>query len=123
MSQKKGKKLTIADKLIEGLEEFADCLEAGEDVAQRFNFHKVVLDLEPTSYGPELVKDTRDTLRASQTIFARFLGVSAQTVRAWEQGAKEPREMACRFMDEIRSNPKYWRQRLSQLVKPKPATS
>lgn len=121
MSQKKGKRLSIADKLIEGLEQFADSLEAGEDIAQRFNCHKVVLDLEPTPYGPELVKDTRDTLRASQTVFARFLGVSAQTVRAWEQGAKEPREMACRFMDEIRSNPKYWRQRLSQLVKPKPA--
>ena len=123
MSQKKGKQPTVAEKLIEGLEEFADSLEAGEDIAPRFNCHKVVLDLEPTPYGPDLVKDTRDTLRASQTVFARFLGVSAQTVRAWEQGAKEPREMACRFMDEIRSNPRYWRQRLSQLVKPRPARS
>lgn len=120
MSPRKGEKLGIADKRTEGLEEFADCLEAGEDIAQRFNGHKVVLDLEPTPYGPELVKDTRDTLRASQTVFARFLGVSAQTVRAWEQGAQESREMACRFMDEIRSNSKYW-QRLRQLVKPKRA--
>lgn len=121
MPRKKGKQLTIAEKLVEGLEEFADSLEAGEDIAQRYNCHKVVLDLQPTSYGPELVKATRDTLRASQTVFARFLGVSAQTVRTWEQGAKKPREMACRFMDEIRSNPQYWRQRLSQLVKPKAA--
>jgi len=92
VSPRKGEKLGIADKRTEGLEEFADCLEAGEDIAQRFNGHKVVLDLEPTPYGPELVKDTRDTLRASQTVFARFLGVSAQTVRAWEQGAGVARD-------------------------------
>lgn len=117
------KKLSVAEKLVEGLEEFADSLEAGEDIAQRFNCHKVVLDLQPTPYDRELVKATRKQLCASQTIFAHFLGVSVQSVRAWEQGNKEPRDIACRFMDEIRSNPAYWRARLRQLVKPKASTA
>ena len=68
----------------------------------------VVLDLNPTPYDPQLVKQTRQLLRASQAMFAKFLGVKAKTVQSWEQGTQEPSDMACRFMDEIRCNPAYW---------------
>ncbi len=88
MSRKKGKKLTIAEKLIEGLEEFADSLEAGEDIAHRFNCHKVVLDLEPTPYGPELVKDTRDTLRPARRFSPGSLGFPP---RPCEPGSRDPK--------------------------------
>ncbi len=73
---------SIAEKMVQGLEEFADALESGEDVAQRFNCHKVVLELVPTPYTPELVRETRRELNASQAVFARFLGVSVNTVRS-----------------------------------------
>ena len=119
MRKKVTKKKTIADKMVEGLEEFADALEADTEIAQQFNCHKVVLELQPTRYDPELVKSTRKTLRASQAVFAQFLGVSVQSVSSWEQGSKEPSHIACRFMDEIRNDPEYWRDRLRQHVKPK----
>ncbi len=114
---------SIAEKIAQGLEEFADALESGEDVTQRFNCHKVVLELVPTPYTPELVRETRRELNASQAVFARFLGVSVNTVRSGEQGRNAPSDMARRFMDEIRGNPEYWRQRLREVIRPKAIAS
>ena len=119
MKKHEVKKISLAEKLVAGLNEFAEALESGEEITERFDCHKVVLDLEPTAYDPELVKKTRGTLQASQAIFAQFIGVSVQTVRSWEQGDKEPSDMACRFMDEIRIEPLFWQQRLRTLVKSK----
>lgn len=116
---KKADNPSIADKIVEGLEEFADALEGGADVTERFTCHTIVLALEPKDYNPALVQRTRGLLRASQAVFAQFLGVSVQAVQGWEQGVKSPSSMACRFMDEIRANPQYWRERLRECVRPK----
>lgn len=113
------KKPSIEEQIVQGLEAFADALERGEDITKRFTCHKVVLDLRPTPYKPELVKRTRNGLGVSQSLFARFLGVSPGAVRSWEQGEKTPSPMACRFMDEIRHDPERWRARLRELVVPK----
>jgi putative transcriptional regulator len=110
------KKPTIAEKIIHGLETFAEALEQGEDITKRFTCHKVVLHLEPTSYSPELVRQTRNALNVSQSLFAQFLGVATNTVCAWERGDNSPNDMACRFMDEIRHNPDYWRKRFFEMV-------
>ena len=75
-----------------------------------------MLDLEPPAYGPEQVKQTRELLNASQALFAKFLGISASTVRAWEHGTNVPSAMACRFLDEIRRNPQHWIQRLKSAM-------
>ena len=102
-------------KVVAGrLAEFADALE-NNDIA-KFTCRKVVLDLVPMSYDPDLVKKTRAILSVSQSIFAQFLGVSIDTVQAWESGMNSPRDMACRFMDEIRHDPTYWRSRLMQSI-------
>ncbi len=87
-------------------------------MAERFTCRTVRLNLQPQAYNAELVKKTRATLRASQAIFAKFLGVAPNTVRDWEQGVKHPSGAACRIMDEIRQNPQYWLQRLKQLCTP-----
>jgi putative transcriptional regulator len=109
-----GKKGSVGSEIIQGLSEFAECLERKEPVAERFNCRVVELDLRPAPYDPELVRKTRALLHASQAVFARFLGVSVKTVRAWEQGVNYPNDMACRFMDEIRLNPAYWMKRLRE---------
>jgi putative transcriptional regulator len=105
-------KASVGTRIIQGLEEFAETLEREKSVAEKFNCRVVELDLQPASYSSELVKKTRKLLSASQSVFARFLGVSVNTVRAWEQGVNIPKDVACRFMDEIRINPAYWRKRL-----------
>jgi putative transcriptional regulator len=113
MTEKK-RKDSIGSQIIRGLREFAEALEKKESINEKFNCRVVELDLRPTSYDADMVKETRRTLKASQAVFARLLGVSVKTVRAWEQGVNTPSDMAARFMDEIRFNPKYWFARLQQ---------
>jgi putative transcriptional regulator len=96
----------------------AAAVEAGEDITKRFTCRTVRLRLTPQRHGPKEVKQTRKKLGASQTIFAQFLGVSPSAVQDWEQGLKPPHGAACRLMDEIRHDPKYWIQRLRELSTP-----
>lgn len=110
------KKLTLEEKLIDGLEDFASALERGDDVTEVYTCRKVVLSLVPTPYDPKLVKETRSILGASQAVFAHFLGVTPSLVQKWERGDRVPNKMACRFMDEIRRDPNLSRQRFTELL-------
>jgi putative transcriptional regulator len=110
------RKGSVGSRIIERLEGFRDALKSSEPLKARFTCRKVMLDLEPTSYGPEQVKQTREMLNVSQALFARFLGVSTSTVRAWEHGSNIPSAMACRFLDEIRRDPEHWIERLQAAV-------
>lgn len=115
---KSRKKKSVGGRIVGALKEFSEAVEAGEDLQQRFTCRTIHLNLEPQTYNPDMVKKTRDLLGASQSIFAQFLGVSASAVQDWEQGAKPPKGSACRLMDEIRTNPDYWRRRLQELATP-----
>ncbi len=109
----------IAKEIIDGLTELAESLEKGEDLSRKFSIREVEVDLRPTKYSPSLVKKTREMLNASQAVFAKFLGVQPTTVRAWECGNNVPRDMAARFLDEIRANPSLFKARMLQLMKRK----
>jgi putative transcriptional regulator len=119
-SKRKEMEITVENEILEGLADFTDALEKGE-VLQRLTCRQINLDLQPTEYSPELVKKTRKALGVSQTVFARFLGVSPKTVRSWEQGVNSPSPMACRFMDEIRGDPPYWMERLRRALVSEPS--
>jgi putative transcriptional regulator len=106
---------SVEQEILEALGEFTDALEKGE-VFKRFTCRQIKLNLVPTEYSPALVKKTRKLLGISQSLFARFLGVSPKTVRAWEQGINIPHPMACRFMDEIRRVPSFWIERLREVT-------
>jgi putative transcriptional regulator len=107
---------TVASRIRQRLEEFTVALESGKPIQDTFTCRRVQLDLKPTQYDPRNVKQTRKMLKASQAVFAMFLGTSTKTVQAWEQGLCVPSKMACRFMDEIRRNPGYWIRRLSESI-------
>jgi len=107
---------TVGAKIIEGLREFTVALENNEAIADRFTCRTVTLDIAPMAHDQRSVRATRMLLETSQAVFAQFLGVSVNAVRAWEQGANTPNDIACRFMDEIRRNPEYWRKRLRESI-------
>lgn len=109
---------SVGQKMVDRLKRFAEVLETTDSIPKRFTRRTVKLNLEPTPYDRERVKEVRKTLRASQAIFAQFLGVSVSSVRDWEQGAKSPRGSSCRIMDEILRDPGYWRDRLRELATP-----
>jgi len=115
---KRPRKKSVGGRIVGALKEFAEAVEAGENLQTRFTCRTIRLKLEPTTYSPQMVKTTREMLGASQAIFAQFLGVSASAVQDWEQGAKPAKGSACRLMDEIRTNPDYWRRRLQELATP-----
>ncbi len=110
------RKRPVGSRVIERLEGFKTALKRDQKITERFTCRKVMLDLEPTLYGPEQVKQTRHLLNASQALFAKFLGVSVSTVRAWEHGTSTPSAMACRFMEEIRCDPEHWIERLKSTI-------
>ena len=116
MTTSRSTKRSVGSRIIERLEGFKNALQSGQEISERFTCRKFVLDLEPMPYGPKQVKQTRQLLNASQTLFAKFLGVSASTVRAWEHGTSVPSAMACRFLDEIRRDPEHWIKRLKSAV-------
>ena len=116
------KEKTVGELIAAGLEDFAKELQDDKAGAtKKFTRHKMTLNITPTTYDPEMVRNTRRLLRASQAVFAQFLGVSIQAVRAWEQGVNRPSDSAARLMDEIRHDPSYWRQRMSEVAIEKPS--
>lgn len=108
----------VGKEIVRRLKRFTEELENADAIADRFTCRTVRLKLEPQTYNAQLVKATRDKLRASQVVFAQFIGVAPNTVRDWEQGIKQPSGAARRIMDEIRENPDYWLRRLKALSQP-----
>ncbi len=109
---------SVGSKAVSRLKRFAEALQNGEELSERFTCRTIKLNLEPQTYSADLVKETREMLHASQAIFAQFLGVSKSAVQDWEQGHKPPTGSACRLMDEIRRHPEYWIDRLKELATP-----
>ena len=111
MSKRPPPEKSVEAEILESLAEFTDALEKGE-VAKRLTCRHFRLNFKPSAYDAKLVKKTRAVLGVSQALFAEFLGVSSNAIRAWEQGVNPPPKIACRFMDEIRRDPKHWLARL-----------
>jgi putative transcriptional regulator len=109
----------VGKKILKRLSAFVGALGKNQSQGERFTCRKIELNLIPEQYNPKKIKNTRDVLGVSQALFAQFLGVSPKTVAAWERGAKTPQDIACRFMDEIRHDPDYWRSRLAKSASPK----
>ena len=112
----KSRMTSIERDLVEGLEGFVADLATNTPIEKKYTCRRIVLDLHPHLFTAADVKATRHLLNASQPLFAQFLGVSVKAVRKWE-GGDAPSEMACRFMDEIRRNPDYWRKRLDESMR------
>ncbi len=102
---------SIGAEIIESLTEAVEILESGgrlEDRPERFTVRTVEMPDDPTEYDPVAVKATRERLGASQTVFARLVGVSVKLVQAWEIGGREPSLTARRLMDEFNREPRRW---------------
>jgi DNA-binding transcriptional regulator YiaG len=95
---------------VEGFRELTEALEAKAGITQ---------ELKPQPYSPERVVETRKLLGASQAVFAAFIGASLKTLQGWEQGHNPVAGTAARLMDEIRHDPKHFRDRLRSLATPR----
>jgi DNA-binding transcriptional regulator YiaG len=113
-SSAKGKLSPAGTKIVGAFEEAIALMQTGEPIERHFTVRTYKVEFTPREYGPDDVRRVRGLLGMSQVLFARFLGVDANTVRSWEQGTRPPSPIARRFMDEIEGDPEYWQQRIIQ---------
>jgi putative transcriptional regulator len=110
---------SLGAEIVEGLTELHETLLRGDTVEETFTVRKVKLDLKPQAYNARSVQITRARLGVSQALFAQLLGVGIDLVQAWEQGARTPKPMACRLLDEMNLDPGRWRTRLKEAMREK----
>src|SRR3954471_9400533 len=95
------RKKSLGDLLIQSLGD-AIAFEKGE-LQARVNVRELTArDAKvdaPPRYTPAHIRATRLKLGYSQLIFAKALNVSAQTVRAWEQGSRVPDGPTLRLLE------------------------
>lgn len=103
---------TAGAKIVGAFEEAIALMRTDEPLERHFTVRTYKAEFTPRDYGPDDVRRVRGLLGMSQVLFARFLGVDANTVRSWEQGTRPPSPIARRFMDEIEGDPEHWRQRI-----------
>lgn len=78
-------KVNIIDDMREALHK-ATAYERGATV----NLRVTRVPARPRQILPQEVRRIRQTLNASQSLFATFLNVSPNGVRSWEQGTRAP---------------------------------
>jgi DNA-binding transcriptional regulator YiaG len=106
----------VAQRTIARLRRFSQHLDSGRPIQEAYSCRKVILDVHPQPHTAAMVKETRTMLRVSQALFAKFLRVKVATVQKWERhGAKDG--PACLLMDEIRSDPEWWRERFMSMAR------
>lgn len=93
-------KVSIFDDMKEALQGAA-AYERGEAVNLRFTR----IPPRPKEISPREIRRIRRALKASQPLFARYLNVSTNAVRSWEQGTRRPRQAALKLLTIAKHNP------------------
>lgn len=93
-------KRKVFDDLRESLQG-ALAFEHGEPVDLRVS----ELPSAPPKMRPRDIREIRRSLNASQVLFARFLNVSPNTIRSWEQGIRRPQGADLKLLSIAKKNP------------------
>jgi putative transcriptional regulator len=93
-------KVQVFDDLRKSLED-ALAFERGRPADLRVS----VLPPPPRKLRPRDIRAIRRSLNASQVLFARFLNVSANTIRSWEQGTRRPQGADLKLLSIAKRNP------------------
>jgi len=94
-------KVQVFDDLRESLED-ARGFEEGREV----NLRVTELPPRPRKLRPSDIRAIRQSLNASQVLFATYLNVSPNTVRSWEQGTRRPRGADLKLLAIAKRNPR-----------------
>ena len=88
------------DKIKAGLEE-AVAFERGELKAK-----SRTMTVQPICrFNAAEIREIRKSAGMTQTLFAKFMGVSVKTVEAWECGRNQPIGAACRLLFLTKADP------------------
>jgi putative transcriptional regulator len=106
------KKTKLGSALVQGLEEALQWHEG----KIRLNTSEIEIPDAPPAMGKKEVKKIREQiLNVSQSVLAKYLGVTDKAVKSWEQGLSKPSGSAARLLQIARSNPKAFMELLGSL--------
>ena len=71
----------------------------------KLNLREVEIPPRPKPMKPADIRALRDSLNASQALFARLLNVSSNAVESWEQGLREPRQATLKLLHVAKNHP------------------
>lgn len=92
--------MNVFESIMTGLDQAVD-YEKGIGKAK-----KTTITVEPLpEFSPEEIKNIRNELGLTQSLFAAVLGVSVKTVEAWETGTNQPIGSARRMISLIHFDP------------------
>ncbi|MBQ8826109.1 MAG: transcriptional regulator [Oscillospiraceae bacterium] len=92
--------MNVYESIMQGLTEAVE-YEKGTLKANR-----VKLSVTPVpAFNSNDVRDIRNRLEMTQTVFAQIMGVSVKTVEAWEGGRCEPNGSARRMLSMLKNDP------------------
>jgi putative transcriptional regulator len=74
--------------------------------SEHANLRTTEIPAPPRPLKPAEIRKIRLALNASQTLFARFLNVSPNTVESWEQGVRQPDHAALKLLTIAKKNPR-----------------
>ncbi len=107
------KQTKIGQGLIKGLK------EAINYENKKMNLRSTHLEIPdtPPEFTKAQVKEIReDILKVSQPIFAKILGVSDGTVKAWELGTNKPQGSSARLIQMAQIDPEKFKEMIFELV-------
>lgn len=78
---------------------------AAEKSGLKLDLRSVELPARPKPMKPADIRAVRESLNASQALFARLLNVSSNAVESWEQGIREPRQATLKLLHIARKSP------------------
>lgn len=93
--------------------------EAVEYENKKLDLRTTTLEIPeaPPEFSRLQVKDVRENiLKVSQPIFAKILGVSDGTVKAWEQGTNKPQGSSARLIQMAKRDPDKFKEMMLELV-------
>jgi DNA-binding transcriptional regulator YiaG len=76
----------------------------------RLNVCRVKIESAPRYKARQIARIRREKLSVSQSVFARYMGVSPSTIRAWEQEQRTPSPLACRLIQVAEKRPEVLRE-------------
>jgi DNA-binding transcriptional regulator YiaG len=78
---------------------------SSEKIQAGFDLRLVEIPPRPKPMKPSDIRSLRESLNASQALFATLLNVSSNAVESWEQGIREPRQATLKLLHIVRKNP------------------
>ena len=112
-------KSSFGQRLLESAREAAR-IERGElEPARVTRYTLAVTEVSPPPhYRAGRIREIRDRMELSQPVFAAALNVSADTIRAWEQGKREPDGPTLRLLEVAEQHPEVFLGKLRTRPRP-----